>query len=360
MPFHNDLMINLMKMHAASQDQSYSFSKIAWVKDYDPATNCVKVGYFNINTKDFDLMSGWLPILSPSLGRGDDSENEDGDTWGFVHPPNIGEQVVVTSRNGDFTNGVVTGALFSDVVPPPKPDGDFTEMGEFLWCHKTGSYLKFHNSGDITIVTDRDLNVHVKRNANVLIEGDGTVELNGKLAIYVAGDAMVVSKGNITAYGKSLTANVTGNTTLNTESVTANVLGSMTANIGGSLTVGANGDIGLTSLGIMTLEALGGINFITDGNIISVAAGAITDVEGATVPPPIPLIIPPIPSAPEPPDLLPLFGGQSDAPPTPTPPPPTPVPPSAPGGLGSNPGISGLFSFGTTPTGTNFQWNAPL
>jgi phage baseplate assembly protein gpV len=361
MPDHNLLLANLMKMHAATQGQSYAFSRIAWVKDFDPTTNTVKVAYFNTLTNDWDLLSGWLPILSPSLGKGDDSEAGSGTTWGFVHPPNINEQVVVISRGGDFTNGIVTGALFSDVVPPPNPDGTFTQMGEFLWCHKTGTYVKFLNNGDIFIYVAHDYNLHVKNDGKILIEGNATVEVTGNTDLYVGGEMTAAVTGAATIYGSSLTANVTGDSTLNIGgNVTANVEGNVKASIFGQLIVDSNGNITIAShLGALTLDAFAGVTILArTGNIIMNAAGTITENEGVTLPPLPPVIVSPVPAIPSPPQLF------ASPPGTPAPTPiPTPTPPPPPSGppvnQGSGPGIGNLFAFNPTANTVSLQWNSP-
>lgn len=356
MAFRNDVLINQMKMYAASQAQSYSFSRVAWVKDYDPESNNVKVAYFNVSTEEWDLLSGWLPLVMPSLGKGDDSEGGAAPTWGFVHPPNINEQVVVIGQNGDFTNGYVIGAMYSNKIPPPDPDGTKTEMGEFLWCHKTGSYIKFHNNGDITVVTDEDLNVHVGRNSNVLIEGNAVVEAKGDVSIFVTGNATLVGNSAVTAYAQSLTANVYGAAAVNTSgATTVNSGGDITALTSGNAVVGANGNVVVTSQGVLEVATLGTINLVTPTDINLIAGGKINSLEGAHVPPPDRIIIPALPDRPIVPDLLPLFHTETAAPGVA----PIPAPTTLPPGQGSGPGITGLAAANPTSNGLDLQFNSP-
>lgn len=344
MPFVNDQIVNMMKMHAASQMQSYAFSRLAWVKDYDPETNCFKVGYYNPVSQEFDLMSGWLPHIVPALGKGDDSEGEGGESWGFQHPPNINEQVVVISHNGDFSDGMILGAHYSDKVPPPNPDGDFVEMGEFLWCHKTQSYLKFLNNGDVTLVTDNDLNVHVKHDGRVQIEGDLTLVVKGNATTFVEGNATTTVKGDMDVLvGGSLTASAAGSIDIETE---------------GNATVNANGAVSVTSrLGALTLDALANVSIISRlGNIELIAAGTIIPIEGAVLPPLPPVILRPIGSSPE------LFGGATPTPTPPGTPAPTPAPPAGgpPVAQGNAPGVGNVTGGNSTPNSVGIQFNAPV
>jgi phage baseplate assembly protein gpV len=292
----------------------------------------------------------------PSLGKGDDSEGAAAPTWGFVHPPNINEQVVVIGQNGDFTNGYVIGAMYSNKIPPPDPDGTKTEMGEFLWCHKTGSYIKFHNNGDITVVTAEDLNVHVGRNANVLIEGSAVVEAKGDITFFVTGNATVVGDSAVTAYAQSLTANVYGAAAVNASgAATVNAGGDITALANGNVTVGANGDAVVTTQGALEVVTRGGINLVTPASINLIAGGKVNTVEGATVPPPNPIIIPPLPDRPIAPDLLPLFHTET----TISGVTPIPAPTTLPPGQGAAPGITGLTAANPTSNGLDLQFNAP-
>lgn len=184
MPFYSDEIYNMTKMHAAKMVQQYGQARYALVKEYNPETNCVLVAYYNPETDDDDLLSGWLPLLIPYLGVGDDTEHDEGgEPWGIVCPPNIDQRVIVLSQFGDFNSGLVVGGSYSDISPVPTVDDAFTEDGEYLIKHKTGSYIKFFNNGDITVFAHATLNFHAGEDMNVKVGGNLTVEVDGTISV---------------------------------------------------------------------------------------------------------------------------------------------------------------------------------
>lgn len=186
--FIADQITNLVKMHASKMNESYGAVKYARLKEYD-AEHCIcKVAWYDPNEDNYEkLISGWLPIVVPFIGRGDDTQGESGNAWGFVAPPNIGQPVVVLSQHGDFNNGLVIGGTYSEKSPVPKVDGKAPEDGEFLIIHKKGeagkqSYIFMQNDGDVTIFANHDLNLHAERNINIAVTGDALLSIDGQLA----------------------------------------------------------------------------------------------------------------------------------------------------------------------------------
>lgn len=282
--FHNDVFANVMKAYATTMNQSYSYAKFAHVKEYDPKTNRVRVAYFNPETEDWDMLSGWLGYVTVAQGRGDDSEAGSGTLWGHVNGPNINEQVLVIPHDGDHINGLVLGSIYTDPRPPPELNGDFTASGEWLYMHKTGSYLKYTNDGDLFIKAKRDLRVIVDGKANITILGNTNLSVGGDVVANVDGALTATVGGNVTAnVDGSLNADVGG-------SMTASVLGTSNLQSLGASFIQSQGDMALLSRGHMTIQADLGVS-IQSPTFVNTVAPISPDVgsHSVTVPPLAPL-----------------------------------------------------------------------
>lgn len=81
--------------------------------------------------------TGWLPIAAPYVGNG----------WGLFAPPSIGDQVEVEYQEDCDQAGFICHRLYND---EDRPIGG-VKPGEFFIVHKSGSYVKLKNNGDIEI-----------------------------------------------------------------------------------------------------------------------------------------------------------------------------------------------------------------
>lgn len=310
--FYNDTVTNIVKGVVTSMLQSYAHAKFARLKEYDPEKNLVKVAYWNPDTEDFDQMSGWLAYMTPFNGIGDDSEDGDGDLWGMQFGPNINEQVLVIPHDGDHNNGLVMGSIYTRKRPPPTLNGDFTESGEWFFMHKTGSYLKYTNDGDLFIKAKDNLRVIVDGKADITILGDCNLNVGGNVKAEIDGSVeATVGTTLIANVDGDLTANVGGSSTINSVGqVTTNTDGNMTANVGGSLQAAVQGnaniesdgalflqsntDIAILSRGLVNIQGNAGIILASTVSVLNIAPLApIPETIGITVPPLPPLIITP-------------------------------------------------------------------
>jgi len=69
--------------------------------------------------------------------------------WGCVSPLSPGDQVMVLAQEGNADHGVIIGAAFSAVQPPPA-----TPVGEFWLVHSSGSFIKLQNDGTVRVNGD--------------------------------------------------------------------------------------------------------------------------------------------------------------------------------------------------------------
>ena len=130
--------LNAMKGHAGAMDRTAGLARFGLVASVDPACYAVRV-----RLQPEDVLSGWLPVLSPWVGAG----------WGFVALPAPGDQVLVLAQEGDAENGVVLGASFSAPVPPPPG-----APGELRLVHRSGAALHLGNDGKVRIEGDLIVN----------------------------------------------------------------------------------------------------------------------------------------------------------------------------------------------------------
>lgn len=128
------------------------------------------------------IASGWLPVLSHSVGAG----------WGLVAPPYPGTQAFVASDTGDGHHGVIVGLSYSVATQPPvppnafeQPDGTPVQAGELALVSKAGAVIRLCTDGSI----------HIKGNVRI----DGHVTIQGDVDVQTS--ASSGATGKITATG---------------------------------------------------------------------------------------------------------------------------------------------------------------
>ncbi len=123
-------MWNLVKARANGLDGMAGVVRFGLVASFDPSTYAARV-----LMQPENVLSGWLPVMSAWVGPG----------WGLAAPLVPGAQVLVVAQEGDAEQGVVIGAVWSNVDQPIGAPG-----GEIWLQHQTGSFLKLHNDGSIS------------------------------------------------------------------------------------------------------------------------------------------------------------------------------------------------------------------
>lgn len=150
-----DNLLNQIRAHAQMAQGEKTGNRIGIVTAYDPNKYAVKVKMW----PDTQESLGWIPLASTYIGNG----------WGLVAAPSIGDQVIIAFDREDQDAGVVTGRFFTDVEQPPAaPSGDF-------WLvHKSGSYMKFTNDGNVSLNAAGNLNATVGGNMTANVTGNAT------------------------------------------------------------------------------------------------------------------------------------------------------------------------------------------
>lgn len=138
---------NAMAVAAQRAGDETQKTRIGVVDSYDPTTFSVKV-----RLQPSNVLSGWIPIASSYVGNG----------WGLMAAPTIGDMVCVDAQEGDINAGIMTGSLFNDVDRPLA-----VPSGEFWLQHRSGSFIKFLNDGNVEIHAAGDLTAVAGGSAHV-------------------------------------------------------------------------------------------------------------------------------------------------------------------------------------------------
>ncbi len=126
-----EYLYNQIKAGAAGLDGHVGGARFGLVSSFDPSAYSVRV-----LIQPENVLTGWLPVLSPWVGAG----------WGLAAPLVPGSQVLVLAQEGNAEQGVVLGAIWSAVDAPLQ-----APAGELWLQHKSGSFLKLHEDGTISM-----------------------------------------------------------------------------------------------------------------------------------------------------------------------------------------------------------------
>jgi phage baseplate assembly protein V len=167
-----DRLLNAQKRLAARQAGANGQPRIGTVTSYNPNDGTAKVLIQPEGTQ-----TGWLPVLSQSVGAG----------WGIHVPLKTGEQVLVLPHEGDAENGIIVGRAFSNAMQPPGSAGsdivlkssggaiiNLLTNGNIMVSDASGSTITFSNNGSVTLAcnnfTFNGQNFTVNASTNVTIE----------------------------------------------------------------------------------------------------------------------------------------------------------------------------------------------
>jgi uncharacterized protein involved in type VI secretion and phage assembly len=92
----------------------------------------VKVSYPTLGDQ---LVSGWLPVLTPCAGKGQAASR------GMFFQPDVGDEVIVGCIAGDLNQAIVLGALFNQVNKPPVQSEQQNDVYKLV--SRAGSTLTF-------------------------------------------------------------------------------------------------------------------------------------------------------------------------------------------------------------------------
>ncbi len=124
-------LLNAMAANAQQTSAGDSGTRQGIITAYDPDSYAVKV-----QLQPTGEETGWIPLSSPWVGNG----------WGLAAGPMIGAEVEVEFDSGLMGAGMAAGQFYNDEDRCPGPPS-----GEFWLVHKSGSLLKFLNTGEVLL-----------------------------------------------------------------------------------------------------------------------------------------------------------------------------------------------------------------
>lgn len=124
-------LLNAMAAQAQQSGAGQSGTRQGVITAYDPDNYAVKV-----QLQPTGEETGWIQLSSPWVGDG----------WGLAAGPMIGAAVEVEFDSGLMGAGMAAGQFFNDEDRCPGPPS-----GEFWLIHKSGSMLKFLNTGEVQV-----------------------------------------------------------------------------------------------------------------------------------------------------------------------------------------------------------------
>lgn len=151
-------MLSIIRREAERVLNQRASTRLGMVTSYDPKTYTCKV-----KIQPEGVETGWIPVSTIWVGNG----------WGIFAPPMPGDQVQLEFQEGSTQNGILCGRIFNDVDKPLE-----VAAGELWVVHKSGTYLKFKNNGDVLLHTDGK----IISDANKW-EHTGDVTIDGKLDV---------------------------------------------------------------------------------------------------------------------------------------------------------------------------------
>lgn len=120
---------NLIAMRAQQAFAGFSGTRQGVITAYDPKEYAIKASLQPTGEE-----TGWIPLGTPWAGNG----------WGFAAGPMIGAEVQIDFDSGQIGVPMAGNQFFNNEDRCPGPPS-----GEFWIVHKSGSLLKFLNTGEI-------------------------------------------------------------------------------------------------------------------------------------------------------------------------------------------------------------------
>lgn len=201
-------------------------------------------------------------------------QNWNGDGFGFLATPRIGQEVIISYLNGDIDRPIITGTVYNGFNSPPiKLPESKTQMTIKSKTHKGEGFneLRFEDENgkqEIFIHAEKDMNIKVKNCKQEKIDFNRSVEIGNDEALAVA------SNRKITVDGKQ-DHKTSGN-------FVAQVQGDQGITIEGDFVQRVSGAIGIDASGDLTLKSSSKITLRVGNSFIVVHGGGV-DIKGPRI-----------------------------------------------------------------------------
>lgn len=201
-------------------------------------------------------------------------QNWNGDGFGFLATPRIGQEVIISYLNGDLDRPIITGTVYNgNNRPPLNLPAEKTRMSIKSKTHKGEGFneLRFEDENgkqEVFIHAEKDMNVKVKNNKDERVDFNRTVSIGNNEEIAVANNR------TLTVEGKQA-HKTTGN-------FSAQVQGDKGLIIEGDFSQKINGFAGLDANGDLTLKSDSKITLRVGSSFIVVHSGGV-DIKGPII-----------------------------------------------------------------------------
>ena len=185
-----------------------------------------------------------------------------GKTWGGIHIPRVGQEVIVEFLEGDPDRPIITGRVYNaEQMPPYDLPANATQSGIKSRSSKGGSGADFNEFRFEDKKGSEEVYLHAQKDWNSLVENDQTTEVQHDRSTTITNnDALTV--------GVDRTMDISNNETNSIgmdRSTTVSMNDSLTAGMNRDVTVGANdsltvgGSKSTTVTATITMTAGGGV-----------------------------------------------------------------------------------------------------
>ncbi len=216
-----------------------------------------------------------------------------GKTWGGIHIPRIGQEVIVEFLEGDPDRPIITGRVYNgDQTPPYDLPANKTQSGIKSRSSKGGSGANFNEIRFEDKKGEEQIYIHAEKNQDNIVENDETTNVGNDRTEDVGHDETIHIGNNRTetvdvdesiTIGNNRTEQVGSNETISigvdrTETVGSNETIAIGSNR--TVTIGSNKT---ETIGINKAETIGAAKELTIGAAYAVTVGAaMTESVGAS------------------------------------------------------------------------------
>ncbi|MEA3183127.1 MAG: type secretion system secreted protein VgrG, partial [Gammaproteobacteria bacterium] len=200
-----------------------------------------------------------------------------GKTWGGIHIPRIGQEVIVSFLEGDPDQPIITGRVYNgDSMPPYGLPGNATQSGIKSRSSKGGGEANFNEIRFEDKKGSEQFTTHAEKNQDVTVENDEVVSIGHDRTETVGHDETITVGNNRTEkVGANETITINSNRTENVGSNESITIGSnRTISVGSSET--ATVALQRThSVGINETISVGAAQEINVGAAQTITVGAV-------------------------------------------------------------------------------------
>jgi type VI secretion system secreted protein VgrG len=155
------------------------------------------------------------------------SQHWAGKTWGSIHIPRIGQEVMVEFLEGDPDRPIITGRVYNaDQVPPYDLPANKTQSGIKSRSSKGGAAPNFNEIRFEDLKGSEQLYIHAEKNQDNVVENDETTKVGHDRTENVGNNENItIGKDRTENVGNDETINISGNrteTVTKDESITIN------------------------------------------------------------------------------------------------------------------------------------------